>query len=65
MKPLTDDPDRFFALRRVFSRGEEQRCRCLRVHEGYAYLQIDGIFSREAAEGIRGEMLRIQGARTR
>lgn len=60
VKPLTDDPDRFFALRRVFLRGEEKRCRCLRVHEGYAYLQIDGIFSREAAEGIRGEMLRIR-----
>lgn len=60
VKPLTDDPDRFFALRRVFLRGEEKRCHCLRVHEGYAYLQIDGIFSREAAEGIRGEMLRIR-----
>ena len=60
VKPLTDDPDRFFDLRRVFLRGEEKRCRCLRVHEGYAYLQIDGIFSREAAEGIRGEMLRIR-----
>ena len=60
VKPLTDDPDRFFALRRVFLRGEEKRCRCLRVHEGYAYLQIDGIFSREAAEGIRGDALRIR-----
>ena len=60
VKPLTDDPDRFFDLRRVFLRGEEKRCRCIRVHEGYAYLQLDGIFSREAAEGIRGELLHIR-----
>lgn len=60
VKPLTDDPERFFDLRRVLLRGEERRCRCNRVHEGYVYLQIEGVFSREAAEGIRGEELRIR-----
>ena len=60
VRPLTDNPERFCALRRVFLGEQERRCRCVRVHEGFAYLQIDGVFSREAAEAIRGTLLRIR-----
>lgn len=59
IKPYTDDPDRFFDLRRVRVGEEMRSMHCLRVHEGYVYIRLEGVYSREAAEGMRGILLYI------
>lgn len=59
VKPLTDDPDRFFALKRVRIGDEVRTLHTLRVHEGYAYIRLEGIYSRAAAEAMRGILLSI------
>ncbi|GHU83733.1 ribosome maturation factor RimM [Clostridia bacterium] len=59
IKPLTDNPDRFFDVARVRVNGEERSLHCLRVHDGYVYARLEGVYSREAAEGLRGVLLYI------
>ncbi len=61
LKPLTDDPGRFFDLQRVRV-GEETSPRalhCLRVQEGFAYIRLEGVYSREAVEALRGTLLYV------
>ncbi|MDR0898721.1 MAG: ribosome maturation factor RimM [Oscillospiraceae bacterium] len=59
IKPLTDDPERFYDLKRVFLQGEARALHCTRVHAGFAYARLEGVYSREAAEALRGELLKI------
>lgn len=33
--------------------------KCLRVHEGFVYARMEGVYSREAAEALRGELLYV------
>ena len=66
VKPLTDDPRRFFALERVFLRDSEgyapHGAHCIRVHDGFAYLRFDGAEDRAAAETLRGQLLYVDRA---
>lgn len=40
--------------------GEEFRqIHCLRVHEGLVYARLEGIYSREAADAMRGALLYV------
>lgn len=59
IKPYTDDPDRFFDLKRVRMNGETRTLHCLRVQDGFVFVRIEGIYSREAAEAIRGAILQV------
>ena len=59
VKPLTDDPDRFFDLKRVRLNGETRALHCVRVHDGFAYVRLEGVYSREAAEALRGALLYV------
>lgn len=59
IRPFTDNPDRFFDLKRIRINGEMRTLHCLRVHEGYAYIRLEGVYSREAAEEMRGALLYI------
>ena len=59
VKPLTDDPGRYFDLKRVRVEGEMRAIHCLRVHDGFAYVRLEGVYSREGAEALRGALLYI------
>jgi len=66
VKPLTDDPRRFWDLEQVFVREGEtyspRAARCVRVHDGFAYLLFEGAQDREAAEALRGTLLFVERA---
>ncbi len=59
VRPLTDDPDRFFQLSRVKVRDKSLAIHCLRVHDGFAYIRLEGVYSRESAEDYRGELIYV------
>ncbi len=59
IKPLTDNPGRFFDVKRIRLNGEMRALHCLRVQEGYAYARLEGVYSREAAEALRGILLYV------
>lgn len=59
IKPFTDNPDRFFDLKSVRIDGVARALHCLRVHEGFVYARLEGVYSREAAEQMRGTVLSI------
>ena len=59
IKPLTDNPDRFFDLRHVRLGDEERALHCLRVNDGFVYARLEGVYSREAAEALRGKLLYV------
>lgn len=60
IRPHTCDPDRFFDLKYVLVDGKPRALHCNRVHDGFAYARLEGIYSREAAESMRGAMLHIR-----
>ncbi len=63
--PLTDDPERFLDLARVFldeTGGEALAVRAARTREGYAYLCLAGVEDRDAAEALRGRELFVPRA---
>lgn len=63
--PLTDDPERFLDLARVFldeRGGEALAVRAARTREGYAYLCLAGVEDRDAAEALRGRELFVPRA---
>jgi len=64
--PMTDDPQRFWALQQVLLRKGDAyspcAVRCVRVHNGFAYLLFDGIADCDAAEALRGELLFVDRA---
>lgn len=63
VRPITHDDNRYLELSRVYlKRGEEyvaQDVRCERLHDGFAYLRFGQIGDRDAAEGLRGELLYV------
>ena len=59
IKPLTDNPDRFFALTRIRLLDEMRALHCLRVHDGFVYARLEGVYSRETAEDLRNTLLYI------
>ncbi len=66
VKPMTDDPQRFLALDRVYLRKNEayepHAVQCTRVHDGFAYLLFDGMTDRETAETLRETLLYVDRA---
>lgn len=66
VQPLTNDPDRFFDLKEVYIKQGEayvsQSVSCHRVHEGYAYLNFEGVEDRDGAERLRGAVLYVDRA---
>jgi 16S rRNA processing protein RimM len=61
--PLTDDVNRFRKLQEVIlvqgNRTEVHRIAQVRIDQGYAFLTLEGINSRNMAEGYRGFDVRI------
>ncbi len=61
IEPLTDGQDRFHSLKSVFVENHGSYLPCnvaaARVHEGFAYLLLDRIADRNAAETLRGSFL--------
>jgi len=61
VRSLTDDPQRFFDVSGVrVGEGAEKSIHCLRVQDGYAYVRLQGVYSREAAEELRGALLYVR-----
>jgi len=59
IKPLTDDPERFFDLRSVRILDQQRALRCRRAHDGFVYAAVEGVYTREAAEALRGALIYI------
>jgi len=59
IKPLTNDPERFFDLRSVRILDQMRAWRCQRVHDGFVYARVEGVYTREAAEALRGALIFI------
>ena len=59
IKPLTDNPERFFDLRSVRILERPRALRCQRVHDGFVYARVEGVYSRESAEALRGALIYI------
>lgn len=59
VRVLSDNPDRFFDLKRVRLQGGMRSLHCNRVHDGYAYIRLEGVYSRETADALRGELLAV------
>ena len=62
VESLTDFPERFRAGARLWLRGEPRRVRSSRWQGRAAYLQIEGVEDRTAAEALRGEELYVPRA---
>jgi len=64
VKPLTDDPRRFLGLEQVFvcvdGAYAPRAMRCARVHDGFAYVEFDGVGDREAAGALRDLLLYVE-----
>ena len=65
VRPITDDPDRFYDLDRVAVQDEKSGAytfypvQTVRVHEGFVYIKLKGIEDRNAAETLRDRYLHI------
>jgi 16S rRNA processing protein RimM len=58
---ITDAPDRFLDLASVFV-GQEltlYKVKRARLHKQWALLELEGIHDRDAAEGLRGQILSV------
>ena len=64
--PMTDDPQRFLTLTQVYVQAGEAytpcAVQCTRVHDGMAYLRMEGVDGRDAAEAMRGAYLYVDRA---
>jgi len=58
---LTDWPERFALLERVYLGEEATPCRLerVRLHQGYALLKLAGYDDRSAAEALRGQVVQV------
>ena len=63
VKPICDDPERFFDLKTVDIVGTGS-CRVLncRVNGGFVYLYLDKLYNRDLAEEVAGKFLTIDRA---
>ncbi|MGI6003873.1 MAG: ribosome maturation factor RimM [Christensenellales bacterium] len=64
LKPITDDAERFLSLRHVFvpapnDQMKKLKFRALRVHDGFVYAKLEGVFTRDDAEKMRDVVLYI------
>lgn len=66
VQPLTDDPQRFLQLAQVFLKQPDGyrtvAVVSVRLHEGFAYMQLQGVSSRDQAESLRGQYLWVDRA---
>lgn len=59
VKPICDDPARFFELKRVSVEGVPMRVLGCRQANGFVYLYLDKLVTRTQAEGAAGKFLTI------
>ena len=59
VKPICDDPARFFELKKVYADGEPMRVLGCRLAGGFVYLYLDKLVSRTHAEAAAGKLLEI------
>lgn len=66
VKPYAAQPEMFLQWATLYTQAGEvfipHAARCSRVHEGFAYVTLDGAATREAAEALRGTQLWIDRA---
>ena len=66
IRPITNDPDRFYDLDHVFflkdGRYESRAIHTNRVEADAVFASIEGVNDRNAAEALRGQMLYIDRA---
>lgn len=64
VRPFTDSLDRFLDLKKVWlgEGGDLVQVRAARVRERYAYLALEGVPDRNAAEGLRNVELYVDRA---
>ena len=63
--PLTDDPERYGELETVYfdEKGEKSaKVLSARVREGFAYVALEGVSDRDAAERLRNQALYVDRA---
>ena len=63
--PLTDDPERYGELETVYfdEKGEKSaKVLSARVREGFAYVALEGVADRDAAERLRNQALYVDRA---
>jgi 16S rRNA processing protein RimM len=63
LKLATDDPEHLATIKRVFLGDEERprRLRSFRLHGELGLIHLDGVTTRESAEALRGQPVRIAG----
>lgn len=63
VRPITNDPQRYFDMDCVYlKQGEAYKARamhCVRVHDGFVYITMEGGDSREAVDPLRGALLYV------
>lgn len=59
VKPLTDDAERFSALRLVYLENKPYRIAACRFDKDYVILRLQGIDDRNAAEAVKDKFLQI------
>jgi 16S rRNA processing protein RimM len=64
VEPLTDHPERFQRLRRVYAVGRDKQCRELvvercREHQGRPLLKFEGVDGIDAARALAGREIRL------
>jgi 16S rRNA processing protein RimM len=67
VKLATDDPEHLASVRRVFIGDEERprRLRSFRLHGDLGLIHLGGVSTRETAEALRGQPVRITGTDAR
>ncbi len=60
VKVITSDPSRFRTLKSVFVCGKEYGISAARISDGAAYVKLDGVDDRTAAESLRGAPVEIE-----
>ncbi len=59
VRPLTADIERFRKLRVLYAEEKPYRIMGLRLDRDYAYIKLQGVDTRNAAEELRGKFLQI------
>jgi len=59
VKPFTDGEETFRSFKRVFIDGAEYRILSVRCGGGFVYLGLRGVVDRNAAELLRGKILKV------
>lgn len=66
VRPYAADPDMFLEWHTLFLQEGDgylpRKAHCSRVHDGFAYVTLEGVNDRDAAEALRGTQLWIDRA---